>query len=154
MSDGTEETARLFMSLTKSWRGVLDSRLAPLGMSEARWQVLLHLSRADHVLSQVELADAMGITPPSVVKLLDRLEEDGWVLRITEPQDRRSKRIGLTDKAKDMARRIEDAARVLRQEVWEGISAAERQAFLGVLLRLEKKIEQIKPQASPEVETS
>ncbi|MDI1300435.1 MAG: MarR family transcriptional regulator [bacterium] len=152
MSDGTEQIGRLFTSISKGWRAILDSRLAPLGMSEARWQCLLHLSRADHALSQVDLADAMGITPPSLVKLLDRLEEDGWVLRLAEPQDRRAKRIELTDKAREMARRIEDEAQLLRQEVWEGISVDERNVFLGVLLRLEKNIEQIKPQASSEVE--
>lgn len=155
MNDGTEHTGRLFASITRNWRAILDARLAPLGMSEARWQCLLHLGRATAPLSQVELAERMNITPPSLVKLLDRLEEDGWLQRLPEPGDRRAKRIQLTEKARDMARRIEAEATKLREEIWKGTSKAERQAFVAMLQRLDQRLDELKPRTttSAEVET-
>lgn len=143
MADGTEKIGHLMKTIMKKWRVILDARLAGLGMSDARWQCLLHLGRAEGPLAQVELADAIGITPPSLVKLLDRLQEDGWIERLPEPQDRRAKRVGLTPKAQNMVQRIEDEALVLRKELWKGISASDRQIFLRVLERLDERMDAI-----------
>lgn len=147
MSDGSEHIGRLVSGLTRTWRSILDARLAPLGLSEARWQCLLHLSRADAPLSQVELAERMGISPPTLVKLLDRLEEDDWVKRLPEPGDRRAKRIHLTDRARAMARRIEDEAARLRQELLAGTTADERRAFVAMLRHLEQRAEALRRSA-------
>lgn len=144
MSDGIEQIGRLIAGITRTWRAILDERLAPLGLSEARWQCLLHLNRAGTPLSQVELADNMGIAPPSLVKLLDRLEEDGWLDRVPEPGDRRAKRLQLTAKARDMAQRIEAEASRLRQELFEGTSSTERQAFVTMLKRLDQRASTLK----------
>lgn len=154
MRDGTEQIGRLLTSLTRQWRSILDARLAPLGMSQARWQCLLNLSRAGTHLSQVELAERMGITPPSLVKLLDRLEEDGWISRCPEPGDRRAKRVALTAKAQDMVRHIEAEASHLREEILAGTTVAERKNFLAMLLRLEKRVEELRPRTSPPEEMS
>jgi MarR family transcriptional regulator for hemolysin len=143
MADGTEQIGHLMKTIIKKWRGILDHRLGRLGMSEARWFCLLHLGRAEGPMPQVELAEAVGITPPSLVKLLDRLQEDGWVERLPEPQDRRAKRVGLTPQALDMVKRIENEAQQLRQELWEGISASDRQTFLRVLMQLDEKMDAI-----------
>ena len=149
MADGTEQMGRLIAGITRTWRGILDARLAPLGLSEARWQCLLHLGRSTTPLSQVELAERMGITPPSLVKLLDRLEEDEWLHRVPEPGDRRAKRIQLTDKAREMARHIEAEAARLRAELLEGTTAVERQAFMAMLRHLEQRAETLKPGIAP-----
>jgi MarR family transcriptional regulator for hemolysin len=143
MKDGTEHVGHLMRSLMKKWRAVMDGRLAHLGMSEARWQCLLHLGRNAASLPQVELAEAMGITPPSLVKLLDRLELDGWVERLPEPQDRRAKRVALTEKAHALVQFIEAEAQQLRQEIWEGVTPTQRQAFLQMLQHLERKMDVI-----------
>lgn len=144
MSDGTEQIGRLIAGITRTLRAILDQRLAPLGLSEARWQCLLHLSRAGTPLSQVELAEHMGITPPSLVKLLDRLEEDGWLERLPEPGDRRAKRIHLTARAREMAQHIEAEAALLRRELLEDISPAELQVFVAMLQRLEQRATTLK----------
>jgi MarR family transcriptional regulator for hemolysin len=143
MNSSIERIGPLFQVISRTWRSILDSRLAPLGLSEARWQCLLHLGRANNPIAQVELAERMGITPPTLVKLLDRLEEDGWIERLPEPQDRRAKLVGLTSKACDMTRKIEQEAQLLRQEIWSEISADERDALLKTLLQLEQKLDQL-----------
>ncbi|MGH8493645.1 MAG: MarR family winged helix-turn-helix transcriptional regulator [Moraxellaceae bacterium] len=154
MSDGKEKIGHLMKTIMKKWRYILDARLAHLGMSDARWQCLLHLGRADAPMPQVELAEAIGITPPSLVKLLDRLEEDGWVERLPEPQDRRAKRVSLTSKAQDLVQQIEAEAKTLRDEVWKGISASERQIFLKVLEHLDHRMDAIPLNPSAEGEPS
>lgn len=154
MGDGTEQIGYLMKAIIKKWRSTLDQRLVPLGMSEARWFCLLHLGRATAPMPQVDLADAIGITPPSLVKLLDRLEQDGWVERQPEPHDRRAKRVSLTPRARTMVERIEHEAQQLRQDIWEGISATERQAFLRVLTHLDQRLDIISAEPPPAGEPS
>lgn len=149
MADGTEQMGRLIAGITRTWRGVLDARLAPLGLSEARWQCLLHLNRAGSPLSQVELAERMGITPPSLVKLLDRLEADGWLQRVPEPGDRRAKRIELAAGAQEAARHIEAEAARLREELLEGTSRAQRQAFMDMLRHLDQRLDTLHKHPAP-----
>ena len=43
--------------MSRGWRAELDRRLAGLGLSQARWLVLLHLARFDEAPTQRELRD-------------------------------------------------------------------------------------------------
>ncbi len=138
-----ERFGPLIFALTKAWRTTLDHRLAPLGLSEARWQCLLKLGRAGGPLPQVELADRMGITPPTLVKLLDRLEDDGLVLRQPEPGDRRAKRVQLTEKASALAQLVEREALRLREEVFAAISEEELEAAEKVINKLLARLEEV-----------
>ena len=46
--------------LSRAWRAELDRRLADLGLSQARWLVLLHLARGKKRPTQGELAYSVG----------------------------------------------------------------------------------------------
>lgn len=153
MNAPSEKVGRLLFALTKNWRAVLDTRLAPLGLSEARWHCLLYLGRASEPLPQVELADRMGISPATLVRLLDRLEEDGLVERHPEPQDRRAKRVQLTGKARELATHVEAEARRLRAELYAAISQDELEALEQTLTRLQERLDEVKRQ-TPSAEAS
>jgi DNA-binding MarR family transcriptional regulator len=51
-------------------------------------------------LSAGELADATGLSPGATTTLVDRLEGEGFVRRVADPDDRRRVRIELTDAAR------------------------------------------------------
>jgi MarR family transcriptional regulator for hemolysin len=46
-----------------------------------------------------ELADKIGVESPTLVPVIDAMEEDGYVKRKSDPKDRRIKRINATPKA-------------------------------------------------------
>ena len=46
--------------MSRGWRAELDRRLADLGLSQARWLVLLHLARFDEAPTQRQLAQSVG----------------------------------------------------------------------------------------------
>jgi MarR family transcriptional regulator, transcriptional regulator for hemolysin len=72
-----------------------DACLNQHGASLTTWAVL---RSADHEagLSQRELAARMSIESPTLVRHLDRLEDEGLVVRRRDEQDRRVVRIELT----------------------------------------------------------
>ncbi|QLF91897.1 MarR family transcriptional regulator [Pseudomonas sp. ABC1] len=111
--------------LSRGWRAELDRRLADLGLSQARWLVLLHLARFAHVPTQSELAKSVAVEGPTLARLLDSLEAQGLVERQAVPEDRRAKRIVLTPSAFPLIDRIEALSRQLRQELFNGISEDE-----------------------------
>ncbi len=44
-----------------------------MGLSQAKWRTLMHLSIAGDALTQAEIAARLGVEEPSVVTLLHRL---------------------------------------------------------------------------------
>jgi len=108
--------------LTRGWRAELDRRLADLGLSQARWLVLLHLARFAEPPTQRELAQSVGVEGPTLARLLDSLEKQGLVQRQAVLEDRRAKKILLSDTALPLIEKIENIANVLRIELFEGVS--------------------------------
>ena len=95
-----EAFAPLLHGTARAWRLKLDERLKPLGLSQARWRTLLHLSRAAHPVTQAELAERLGVEEPTLVNLLHRLEQAGWVKRVNSAEDRRCKTVKLQPRAR------------------------------------------------------
>eukprot|EP00659_Diplonema_papillatum_P022316 gene22316-34193_t len=107
--------------MSRGWRAELDRRLAGLGLSQARWLVLLHLARFTEPPTQRELAQSVGVEGPTLARLLDSLESQGLVQRQAVVEDRRAKRIVLCDTAKPLIEQIETIATALRHELFVGV---------------------------------
>lgn len=140
--DETEQLGILIGETARLWRGRLDQRLQPMGLSQARWLVLIHLWRGGDGIIQRDLARRLGIEGPSLVGLLDRMAEDGWIERRESSQDRRSKTVHLTDKAFEGVRQIRAVAAQLRKELLNGIAAADVRACLQVLKQIKNRAEE------------
>lgn len=115
------------------WRTRLDERLVPLGLTQARWLVLVHLSRMNDEASQKELALSIGVEGPTMVRVLDGLERMELVERVGHKEDRRVKMVRLTPKAQGV---LEDIMRIgsgLRGEALTGLSDEELAEFSRVL---------------------
>jgi len=138
-----ETFSALLGETARSWRNRLDQRLRPLGLSQAKWRVLLHLDRAKDDLTQKALSARLGIEGPSLVRLLDRMEADGWVERRAAPADRRAKTIHATVKAAETIREITRVAATLRGELLSGIPAKDLDTASGVLQRIKHRAEQL-----------
>ncbi|MDY0250655.1 MAG: MarR family transcriptional regulator [Pseudomonas sp.] len=108
--------------LSRAWRAELDRRLTDLGLSQARWLVLLHLARGRERPTQGELASSVGVENPTLARLLDALEVQQLIERQADQDDRRVKKIVLTPSAIDLIDRIESIASDLRKEVFAGLS--------------------------------
>jgi MarR family transcriptional regulator for hemolysin len=73
----------------------LDRRLYEHGASLWNWLLLREAANAGGA-SQRELADLMRIEPPTLVRQLDKLAEEGLVERQPDPDDRRVVRVIVT----------------------------------------------------------
>ena len=134
MSTSVREHVGITISRTaRTWRTKLDERLSPLGLTQARWLVLMHLSRMGGESLQKELAFIVGVEGPTLVRVLDGLERLGLVQRLGVEGDKRARLIRLTPKADSV---ISDIMRIgikLRGEALAGISDEDLESFFRVL---------------------
>jgi MarR family transcriptional regulator for hemolysin len=137
----TDPFGILLHGTARAWRLKLDDRLKPMGLSQAKWRTLLHLSIATDPLTQAEIASRLGIEEPTLVTLLHRLEKGGWVTRRNAAHDRRCKTVHLGKKAHQVITRINDAAVQLRHELLDDISPAELKICMRVLGVIRDKAE-------------
>src|SRR5258708_23394688 len=97
--DPTEIFGQLLHGTARAWRQKLDERLKPMGLSQAKWRTLMHLSLAEEALTQAEIAGRLGVEEPTMVTLLHRLEREGWITRANSSRDRRCKMVLLGRRA-------------------------------------------------------
>src|SRR6266581_6953030 len=141
MKSDWETIGPLLHGTARAWRLKLDERLKPMGLSQAKWRTLLHLSVASGALTQAEIAARLGVEEPSVVTLLHRLEREGWVTRQSSPHDRRCNMVHLGRRAQRIIAPIKTAADELRHELLADIPASELRTCIKVLTRICEKAE-------------
>ena len=142
MSGDTPETfGQLLHGVARAWRQKLDQRLRPMGLSQAKWRTLMHLSLAGDALTQTEIAARLGVEEPSVVTLLHRLERGDWITRTSSARDRRCKMVLLGRRAQRVIGQINSSAETLRHELMTGIRRSDLQTCMKVLAHIRERAE-------------
>ncbi|MBJ3814020.1 transcriptional regulator SlyA [Shimwellia pseudoproteus] len=129
--------------LVRIWRALIDHRLKPLELTQTHWVTLHNIHQLPPEQSQIQLAKAIGIEQPSLVRTLDQLEEKGLISRHTCANDRRAKRIKLTDKAAPIIVEMETVIDKTRGEILNGFSEEEQAILTEMIARLERNIIQL-----------
>jgi len=107
--------------VARRWRKLLDERLKDLNVTQARWSTMVYLQRGGEGLTQRELARLMAIENPTLVRLLDGLEEQGLIECRLCKLDRRARRLYLTNAGERFMSELNERANVLREEMLKGI---------------------------------
>lgn len=118
--------------VTRRWRKLLDERLKDLGVTQARWSTMVYLQRGGEGLTQRELAHLMAIENPTLVRLLDSLEEQGLIERRPCKRDRRARRLYLTNAGERFMNDLNERGNILRDELLTGIDDKDIEVALGV----------------------
>lgn len=131
----------LLHEVARYWRAELDRRLRHLGLSQSQWLVLIKLP--DEGMTQTVLARKVGIEGSTLVRLLDRLQANGWIERRDVPGDRRAKRVVPTAKAKTLQHEVAVIAQALRERLLAGIDPEHVAIAAEVLSQLRQKLENL-----------
>lgn len=129
------------VQMAHRWRRVLDKALEPTGLSQSTWRTLFHLAHLGDGILQKDLAIAIGIEGPSLVRLLDNLESDGLIERRAAANDRRGKTLHLTALGRARHAEVMAIADEVRAHLLEGNSEADIRTCLAVFDRLRANAE-------------
>jgi len=130
--------------VTRRWRKMLDERLKDLGVTQARWSTMVYLHNGGEGLTQRELAGLMAIENPTLVRLLDSLEQQKLIERRPCPNDRRARRLYLTENGREFMNVLTARADKLRDGMLEGISDEEIDCTVRVFHRILENAEKLK----------
>ncbi|MEQ1784193.1 MAG: MarR family transcriptional regulator [Hyphomonadaceae bacterium] len=127
------EVAFKLALISRRFRARFAERFKSSSQTEARWSALYQLAREPGGLIQSELAERMGIQGPTLVRLLDALEAQGLVRRLSAPEDRRAKRVMIQPAGEQMVKQVDVIAAQLRDDAFAGISIEDMLVTLRVL---------------------
>lgn len=111
--------------------------LSEYGLTASQCRVLKFLYSRQNVPSRVvDIEKECAVTHPTVLGLLEGLERKGFVSRIANPKDARSKLITLTEKANAMQAELDAVIERTDDMLTENLSAEERLQLAALLKKL------------------
>ncbi len=116
-----------------------DRKMRTLGLTRSQWWVMTHLYFNEGI-SQTELSSLLDIERATLGRLLDRLEDKGWVERRPHPSDRRVKRVYLTGEVELLMQTMRSMAAEVRGEALAGIPTQEQDALVEILIRIKSNL--------------
>ena len=116
-----------------------ERRVRALGLSRAQWAALAHLRR-DEGCNQSTLADRLEVEPITLARLLERMEQAGWVERRSDPQDRRARLIFLTPKARPVIDEISALASQSSDVALIGVAPEEKERLIDLLIKVRSNL--------------
>jgi MarR family transcriptional regulator, transcriptional regulator for hemolysin len=132
----TEEYIGVVISdVARLLRTEFDRRVRRLGITRAQWLVLTRLHRRPGA-SLSELAEMMEVEKATAGRMIDRLVANGWVERRTARDDRRVKRVYLTDDAERVHGRIWRVAEQTVDAALADLAGRERKQLMSLLQRI------------------
>ncbi len=112
------------------------------GLSISHFAAIFHLYR-NGSCGVTEIGEQLGVTSAAASQMLERLVQQGVVLRTEDPKDRRVKRIVLTDKGR---RILEEAIRARQswlEELAHSLSDSEKETVTSALTLLIGRVSQL-----------
>jgi DNA-binding MarR family transcriptional regulator len=127
----------LFRQIRDGIAGLLEQDLAKSGYPINLSQFLV-LRKLDVLgpMSAIDLARAVDHNPGAMTRLLDRLEQMGYLRRTPHAGDRRALRIELTEAGAALSHELAACGDRIADHALRSLSPGERETFLGLLTRV------------------
>jgi DNA-binding MarR family transcriptional regulator len=116
-----------------------NSWLMPYGITRIQWTALYYISKQNEI-SQRELSTVMGIEDSSGMRLVERLERDGFVKRTRSHTDKRVIVVSLSKKGTATMAQLLPLGEEFSQVLINGISEQELDIFINIMNRMESNI--------------
>lgn len=129
----------LLSMICRAQRGKMSEALTEIGLYAGQEMFLWHLWRQDG-LTQSQLVERMCVQPPTVSKMLDRLERTGLVERRPDSEDSRISLVYLTEQGHRSQRAVRDIWTDLEQRITEGLNVEERIVLRRLLLHVHENL--------------
>ena len=118
-----------------------------LSLNLTQCRVLCYIE-ANEGITQVRLAYLSDTDPMTLVRILNRMEEDGLIERRDDPADRRTRCLFLRAPAFPLLEEIWRHSDCARAETLSGLSAAERVQLVKLMQRVHANLDALVPGAA------
>ncbi|OKL36893.1 MarR family winged helix-turn-helix transcriptional regulator [Domibacillus mangrovi] len=87
-----------------------------------------------------DIARALGLTPPTLTHLSEKLVQKKLATRLVDDNDRRIIYLTITDKGLDLIKKAQEEGKTLRKNLFEKLTDEERQQLLSIYGKLNDSI--------------
>jgi len=126
-------------------RRVMEPFFAQFGISGSQWGVLRVLHRAEQDrhewLRLTDLGNRLIVRPPSITGVVDRLQRMGLLERTSLPDDRRAKRVSLTQRGRDKVNEVLAAMPDHTSSIVDVLPPADRERLQSLLETLGTRLQ-------------
>ena len=129
--------------IAKAHRGLVSSALAKMNLHIGQERLLMELWQEDG-LTQTELSERLCIEPPTLTKMLSRLEKTQLLEKRKDCNDARISRIFLTEKGYSFQKPITEMWLDLEETILDNLSIEERLLFRRLLIQIYENLESTK----------
>jgi len=133
-------TGRLNL-IARRYRTRLNEALREIGQTQARWDALFWISVSEEGATQSDLAERIGVEGPTLVRMLNRLEQEGLVERRGAKGDRRAKTIRMKPAAEKALSQIAELSGPFRNDLLQDLSDEQLEGCMTVLDRILRRLD-------------
>ena len=131
------------LTCTKLIEGEIRRRLREAVQTTLpRFDLMAQLERVPDGLLMVELSQRLMVTKANLTGLVERLVQDGLVLRVTDPNDRRAAYVRLTEAGRSTFALMADAHALWVADLFSGVTSPQQQKLWRDLGRLKASVRQ------------
>jgi DNA-binding MarR family transcriptional regulator len=131
----------LVVHLHKDCNSDLFEAMGALELSMTQIKLLHQLEDATHALTVKRAAELVHVSLPAASRMVDELVRRGFVERHEDVEDRRMKRVSVTEPGRAVIRRLNAARLSGLQEFTGSLTASERRDLAAALSRLLERAE-------------
>ena len=132
--DNAQRLLRLFEEMRHERPAPAFIKVAELNLSFSHLRTL-HLLLPDRALPMKELAEQLGMTPPSITALTRRLVETGLVERHSHPRDQRMALLSLTGEGRQLMEQLYQGQLRGIELLLQGLAPGEQELFISLMER-------------------
>ena len=135
-----EHLGYVINTVARLFARTLAACIAQYDVTLAQWVILLFLWTSEG-MTQTQLSRHVVIDDATMVRTIDRMERDGLVKRVRNPQDRRQHNIFLTDKGRSLRDVLIPCALAVNASALQDLTDAEQDQLLHLLRRIITSLE-------------
>lgn len=127
-----QPVSTLFHEISLMVARLFNRQVKEMGLTRTQWQVL-YLLYMQGEQTQTNIADTLMMAKPPLGKVVERLEDGGWIKRRDDGKDRRAKLVSLTPKIQPMLNSLESLVDDIGGIATRGMSKQEAVQFYKLL---------------------
>lgn len=139
MGEFEDSISFLLGHICRAHRQAAQNGLNELGLHAGQEMILNQLWEQDG-LTQSQLADAACVEPPTITKMMSRMENAGVICRRTDPEDARVSRVYLTESSRALQTQVAGVFDRLEAQLVQGLTETERVLLRRLLLQLRENL--------------
>lgn len=133
----TDKIAILIKRSALEFDKISNPVLSEYNLTASQYRVLKYLYvRPNETARIVDIEKECSITHPTALGIIDNLSKKGFVVKIVNPDDARSKVISLTDKTNAMQEELENVGDRLENILTKNLTKKEKQQLLSLLQKM------------------